>query len=231
MTHVLVKWITEESWDVYPIRAIVDAQLGFRLMTEENYIDQVRGNIVAIKWIADSPPAEAELLDFGVLKSMEKKRTQLVKAALQRRGDQPLGLEMTKRKYEAGCDCECEASRKVILLEAQVQDLTEKLQAANDNLDSFAMLKRAKKASEKVGEPDGGAQGHASGAGRANGHRRRCACGKNCAQPPPCTLQWPAHKICPQFVAARLWGRGVAGQVPVRERFELQQRWPVEKGP
>ncbi|KAH7978505.1 hypothetical protein HPB49_005773 [Dermacentor silvarum] len=106
MTHVLVKWITEESWDVYPIRAIVDAQLGFRLMTEENYIDQVRGNIVAIKWIADSPPAEAELLDFGVLKSMEKKRTQLVKAALQRRGDQPLGLEMTKRKTPLPCSNE-----------------------------------------------------------------------------------------------------------------------------
>ncbi|KAH6919483.1 hypothetical protein HPB50_029529 [Hyalomma asiaticum] len=65
MTHILVKWLHEESWDVYPIRALVDSKLGFRLMTEENAMREVRGSVVDIRWSKDSPPAEAELLDFG----------------------------------------------------------------------------------------------------------------------------------------------------------------------
>ncbi|XP_070384250.1 uncharacterized protein [Dermacentor albipictus] len=142
MTHVLVKWLTEESWDVYSVRAIVDAQLGFRLLTEEGFIDQVRGSTVSIKWTDNSAPAEAQLLDFGVHKALEKKRTQLVKAVLQRRGEQPLGQVASKRKCE-GCDCE--ASRKVVVLEAQVQELKKKLEAANNNLESFAMLMKANK--------------------------------------------------------------------------------------
>lgn len=43
MSHVLVKWVGEETWDVYLVRAVVDTQMGFRLLSKESAITELRG--------------------------------------------------------------------------------------------------------------------------------------------------------------------------------------------
>ncbi|KAH7971600.1 hypothetical protein HPB52_000343 [Rhipicephalus sanguineus] len=146
--HVLVKWIDEESWDVYPIRDLADAAICFRLVTQENAIETLRGSMVAIKWNADSPPAEAQLLDFGGAKLMERKRSQLVKEAQKGFGGGQAAPVQKKRRLEGACDCE--ASRKVAELEVQVQELTEKLEAATNKQESCTLLGNAKELVEKL---------------------------------------------------------------------------------
>lgn len=66
MTHILVSWISEPSWDVYPVRALVDTAIGFRLLTEEGAISELRNTVVDVVWKPGEPPAPAKLLDFGM---------------------------------------------------------------------------------------------------------------------------------------------------------------------
>ncbi|XP_077515803.1 uncharacterized protein LOC144125886 [Amblyomma americanum] len=43
MTHILVKWISELKWDVYPVRSLTDVKIGMRLLMETNTISGLRG--------------------------------------------------------------------------------------------------------------------------------------------------------------------------------------------
>ncbi|KAL1473744.1 hypothetical protein MTO96_038497, partial [Rhipicephalus appendiculatus] len=81
MTHVLVKWLTEESWDVYPVRAIQTTNVAFGLLSEEGIIKKLRRRLVMVDWEPSQQPAEAKLLDFGSQNAMEHKRARLAKAA------------------------------------------------------------------------------------------------------------------------------------------------------
>ncbi|KAH7966084.1 hypothetical protein HPB49_013657 [Dermacentor silvarum] len=120
MSHILVKWVTEDAWDVYPVRAIEKADIGFRLLTEEGSIRRLRGSIVTINWESGQQPADAELLDFGSQKGMERKRAQLAKAALANKTSEGAGA---RTHEEEGSKCNCSASKRVLELEAQVKDL------------------------------------------------------------------------------------------------------------
>lgn len=64
-THVLVKWTLDEQWDVYPIRFMLNTQVGYKLMTTPSAINDLRGSVQLFKWSVDKPPAPAELLDAG----------------------------------------------------------------------------------------------------------------------------------------------------------------------
>ncbi|KAK8784174.1 hypothetical protein V5799_009459 [Amblyomma americanum] len=144
MTHVLVRWITERAWDVYSVRALVDAELSVRLLTEENTIKKVRGEVVSVRWKDGEAPAEAELLDFGSERSMEKKRANLAKAAV-----------ATKEPEAAAEDhsvCQCDAAKKLAEMEDYIKNLEDRLHVAEDrlqmaenNAESFAMVKKASK--------------------------------------------------------------------------------------
>uniref|UniRef100_V5H842 BEN domain-containing protein n=1 Tax=Ixodes ricinus TaxID=34613 RepID=V5H842_IXORI len=81
MSHILVRWLSEEKWDVYPTRVLVDTELGLRLMAEPSAIKDLRGSVVLVRWSAEEPPAEAVLIEAGQHSSLEKKRTRLADQA------------------------------------------------------------------------------------------------------------------------------------------------------
>ncbi|XP_077498932.1 uncharacterized protein LOC144110003 [Amblyomma americanum] len=87
MDHILIKWTQEEMWDVYPIRAMVNTAVGFRLLTEPGAIDDVRGTIELFTWKDSEPPAPAEVLDIGKARVLETKRARLASAGLRDEGD------------------------------------------------------------------------------------------------------------------------------------------------
>ncbi|CAN7982138.1 unnamed protein product [Ixodes pacificus] len=147
MSHVLVKWAGEETWDVYPVRAVVDTQIGFRLLSEESALTELRGRMVEINWKNGEPPALAELLDFGTERAMERRRGKLALSA-----SDPCGVEEAttvqqhpkKRKGTSGCNCDA-LQKKVEELQAQVQVLEEKLSVAENNYDAYNMVKKLRK--------------------------------------------------------------------------------------
>ncbi|KAH9384222.1 hypothetical protein HPB48_026215 [Haemaphysalis longicornis] len=65
MTHILVKWPKEKAWDVYPVRALVDASVGLQLLSDNTAIKTWRGRKVMVIWKEGEPAAEAQLLGFG----------------------------------------------------------------------------------------------------------------------------------------------------------------------
>ncbi|KAH8035379.1 hypothetical protein MRX96_032858 [Rhipicephalus microplus] len=146
MTHVLVKWITEESWDVYPVRAIKTTTVAFRLLSETKSIRKLRGTVVLVDWDDSQQPAEAKLLDFGTQKAMEQKRSRLAKAAVatasSRTEETPAE---TQREPQNGSDCCCDLAVQVRVLEDRIQDLEQRLQEARKEYDSLTMVKKSRK--------------------------------------------------------------------------------------
>ncbi|KAH8029251.1 hypothetical protein HPB51_024425 [Rhipicephalus microplus] len=81
MSHILVKWVSSSLWDVYNVRAIVDTSVSLQLLMDANAIVNLRGTVVAVNWKEGEPAADAELLDFGLERTMERRRTRLVRLA------------------------------------------------------------------------------------------------------------------------------------------------------
>ncbi|KAK8766997.1 hypothetical protein V5799_006221 [Amblyomma americanum] len=65
MSHILIKWVEEAKWDVYPIKSLADPAIGIRLLTEEGAIKQLKGSVVSVFWKEGEQPAKAELLYLG----------------------------------------------------------------------------------------------------------------------------------------------------------------------
>lgn len=63
-THVLVKWLSNDKWDVYPARALVDPAIGLRVMTEDSSLKDLKGTIQDMSWKGERP-ARARILHFG----------------------------------------------------------------------------------------------------------------------------------------------------------------------
>ncbi|XP_037554344.1 uncharacterized protein LOC119430948 [Dermacentor silvarum] len=81
MSHILVKWVEDEKWDVYPVSALADADVAFRLISQQGCIKQLRRTVHRVSWKEGAPPALAELLAFGNPQQLEKKRARLVSEA------------------------------------------------------------------------------------------------------------------------------------------------------
>ncbi|KAG0426767.1 hypothetical protein HPB47_026140 [Ixodes persulcatus] len=137
MSHVLVKWVGEETWDVYPLRAVVDTQIGFRLLIEENATAELRGRMVDINWENGEPPALAELLDFGTERAMERRRAKLAESASDPCGDEEFTATTAVQQHPK--------KQKVEELQAQVQVLEEKLSVAENNYDAYNIVKKLRK--------------------------------------------------------------------------------------
>lgn len=61
MTHVLVKWLTDEKWDVYPVRALVDPAVGVRVMTDESALKELKDTMQDVSWRDGEKPARARI--------------------------------------------------------------------------------------------------------------------------------------------------------------------------
>ncbi|KAH7953342.1 hypothetical protein HPB49_007255 [Dermacentor silvarum] len=72
MSHVLVKWAEENKWDIYPITCITDVAVGYRLFTQENAMDDLRGTTHMCKWKEGEDAAPAELLEIECHKMVKK---------------------------------------------------------------------------------------------------------------------------------------------------------------
>ncbi|XP_077502546.1 uncharacterized protein LOC144132487 [Amblyomma americanum] len=81
MSHILIKWVEEAKWDVYPVKSLADPAIGIRLLTEEGAIKQLKGSVVSVFWKEGEQPAKAELLYLGKQASLEKKRAKLAAEA------------------------------------------------------------------------------------------------------------------------------------------------------
>ncbi|KAM7303314.1 uncharacterized protein ISCGN_013276 [Ixodes scapularis] len=126
MTHILIKWVGEDKWDVYPVKALDNPAIGVQLMSEEGAIKKLRRQVVDVRWKVDEDPSPATLLDFGSEGAMEGKRTQMAKGA------PDAGASTAK--------CSCEAKIKV--LEEENELLRERLRVAETNCDSAKMAKK-----------------------------------------------------------------------------------------
>lgn len=65
MTHILIKWVGEDKWDVYPVKALDNPAIGVQLMSDEGAIKKLRRQVVDVRWKVDEDPSPATLLDFG----------------------------------------------------------------------------------------------------------------------------------------------------------------------
>ncbi|XP_049527625.1 uncharacterized protein LOC125947255 [Dermacentor silvarum] len=66
------------KWDVYPVRALADTNVGYRLVAQEGAIKKLRGSIQDVFWEEGQP---AILLNSGSPQALEKKRSWLVAGA------------------------------------------------------------------------------------------------------------------------------------------------------
>ncbi|XP_049512730.1 uncharacterized protein LOC125940508 [Dermacentor silvarum] len=78
MKHVLVKWESEDTWDVYPVKRIADIAIGMELLRDPaSALQKFWDVVVDIVWQPGKPPAPARILAVGSQASMEKKRNRL----------------------------------------------------------------------------------------------------------------------------------------------------------
>lgn len=65
MAHVLVKWVTQDKWDVYPIRCMTDTQTALRLTADATLLDSLEGKPFDIVWAPNEDPSPAYILGLG----------------------------------------------------------------------------------------------------------------------------------------------------------------------
>ncbi|KAL1469417.1 hypothetical protein MTO96_041058 [Rhipicephalus appendiculatus] len=74
MSHILVKWLTVDAWDVYPLRNLVDAEAGRRLVESAAFIDCMAGRVYKVQSAPDAEPDDAFIIGIGSEKAMERRR-------------------------------------------------------------------------------------------------------------------------------------------------------------
>ncbi|XP_075534348.1 uncharacterized protein LOC142568172 [Dermacentor variabilis] len=116
MDHVLVKWVAENKWDVYPIKNVADAAVGMSLLEEPAAaVERLQGSAVDIVWEEGKPAAPALVLAVGKLSTLEKKRAKM--AAFAASDDSAFGSEAV----EPRCNC----GIKISSLEDKIKELQE----------------------------------------------------------------------------------------------------------
>ncbi|KAH7977822.1 hypothetical protein HPB49_003697 [Dermacentor silvarum] len=88
MSHILIKWVAEEKWDVYPVRALADTNVGYRLVAQEGAIKKLRGSIQDVFWEEGQPAAPAILLNSEAGKMV--KRLKRILNNVEKKQDDPV---------------------------------------------------------------------------------------------------------------------------------------------
>ncbi|CAN8026620.1 unnamed protein product [Ixodes persulcatus] len=133
MTHILVKWLKEPKWDVYPIRNLVDMELGLRLMDDPSLLDAMGGKVFQIRWSDDERPDDAFVIAVGSLKSMEKRRNHVIQMAV--------GGHFAPYSDDATSSIAAD----VAALRAENARLLKKVTQLEDSYDASRMVKRLNK--------------------------------------------------------------------------------------
>ncbi|KAL1434679.1 hypothetical protein MTO96_011454 [Rhipicephalus appendiculatus] len=73
MDHVLVQWVAEEKWDVYPLKNVVDAAIGYDLVEDTAAaLERLKDTAVEVLCQPGEPTAPATILaveDFFIFAS------------------------------------------------------------------------------------------------------------------------------------------------------------------
>lgn len=155
MTYVLIQWVSERKWDVYPISCIEDASVGYRLYTDKKCIGELRGTVVNVRWDKHKEPEPATLLDVGKQQRLELKRADLVRNSGADITPTATDLSNPEQNTQSG---EVESQKKKINeLEKENTDLKEEneqlkraLQDAENHHESYRMVKKLKTIVEKM---------------------------------------------------------------------------------
>lgn len=65
MSYILVKWVTVDAWDVYPLRNLVDAEAGRRLIESQAFVDCMAGRVYQVQSSPDVEPDDAFIIGIG----------------------------------------------------------------------------------------------------------------------------------------------------------------------
>ncbi|CAN7987739.1 unnamed protein product [Ixodes pacificus] len=142
MTHILVKWLKEPKWDVYPFRNLVDKELGLRVMDDPSLMDAMGGGgggkVFQIRWSDDKRPDDAFVIAVGSLKSMEKRRNHVI--------------QMAVGGHFAPCSDDATSSfaADVAALRSENARLQKKVTQLEDSYDASRMVKRFDKMAARM---------------------------------------------------------------------------------
>ncbi|XP_064468453.1 uncharacterized protein LOC135379129 [Ornithodoros turicata] len=82
MAYILVKWVAEETWDVYPIRNLVDVKTATQIARKPSSVTGFTGKVFDVKWRETEEPSPAYLVAAGEERRMEKLRSELADQSL-----------------------------------------------------------------------------------------------------------------------------------------------------
>uniref|UniRef100_A0A131Y5L8 BEN domain-containing protein n=1 Tax=Ixodes ricinus TaxID=34613 RepID=A0A131Y5L8_IXORI len=153
MTHILVKWCDEATWDVYPVRTLVPADIAAKLANDADYVGSLAGQKLLIKWNPTKEPAYAFVIAIGSQKAMEKRRTKI--ASSNAENDSGASQEQVCCSHEA----EVNALRK------KVAELELKLEKAEQSLIAGDLVKDLKSLVKKMERREAAAAATAAEAG------------------------------------------------------------------
>lgn len=108
--HVLVKWASEDKWDVYPVRNIKSQTVVCQLIDDPKCVSTLTNQAVQFLW-KDDEYAPAYILGIGSQMAMERKRTRLVMDQVA-----PSSSARPKRK------CSCGMEQELLILRQELED-------------------------------------------------------------------------------------------------------------
>ncbi|KAL1479390.1 hypothetical protein MTO96_051873 [Rhipicephalus appendiculatus] len=123
MTHILVKWVHDQIWDVYPIKVVLEPAVGLRLLNDSAYFKELHGTVLNVRWSDTEDPAPAELLSIGEPRSLERKRAKLASAAAIAGSPVAAEPESTVAASREDDTPRCTCAKRVQQLEEEVEVL------------------------------------------------------------------------------------------------------------
>ncbi|XP_054921062.1 uncharacterized protein [Dermacentor andersoni] len=149
MKHILVKWESEDTWDVYPVKRVADVAIGMELLRDPaSALEKFQRVVLEVVWQPGKPPAPATILAIGNQASMERKRNRLALEAAES-GSPATGAKRTCDHLE-----QIESLEQTVgSLKKEVQELKEELAQARQCIDAARMVKRLKHMLENATTP------------------------------------------------------------------------------
>ncbi|XP_064462245.1 uncharacterized protein LOC135372680 [Ornithodoros turicata] len=148
MSHILVKWLTEEKWDVYPITRLLDQKVAASIARKPASVCGYTGKAFDVQWDPSEEPSPAFLVAAGDHKKMEKLRAELAQHS-STGGQQSESAASATSHAERTTDC-CKHKAEVKQLRKNVKELESELCEAENRCDAAKMVKRLEKLIDKL---------------------------------------------------------------------------------
>ncbi|XP_037521333.2 uncharacterized protein LOC119398569 [Rhipicephalus sanguineus] len=155
--HVLLKWASEDKWDVYPVRNIKSQTVVCQLVDDPKYVTMLTNQTVQVLW-QDDEYAAAYILGIGSQVAMERKRTRLVlgRASQSSPQDRSCGMQeelaMVKQELEESRARVGELAVELDNERAKRTKIRDKYNEAKELLDIKKMAKNLRKATSQLAD-------------------------------------------------------------------------------